>query len=121
MMYSADMVLSHPLISKGAGMIRQRRIDCSHPGIKRSSQLFALPVSRYREGTTRFAFLEFDDPRDAEDAVRREDGADMGGARMRVRPSSCNTSSQICLCSFMKRFDWSGKCVATDLLGRVDV
>ena len=38
-----------------------------------------------REGTTRFAFLEFEDPRDAEDAVRREDGGEMGGARMRVR------------------------------------
>lgn len=40
--------------------------------------------------------MEFEDPRDAEDAVRKEDGADMGGSRMRVRGSVRIESS--CLC-----------------------
>uniref|UniRef100_A0A0K0DEL2 RRM domain-containing protein n=1 Tax=Angiostrongylus cantonensis TaxID=6313 RepID=A0A0K0DEL2_ANGCA len=31
-----------------------------------------------------FAFVEFDDPRDAEDAVRSRDGYDMDGSRLRV-------------------------------------
>ena len=32
-----------------------------------------------------FAFVEFDDPRDAADAVKYRDGYDFGGSRLRVR------------------------------------
>ena len=32
-----------------------------------------------------FAFVEYNDPRDADDAVRGEDGKQFAGARMRVR------------------------------------
>ena len=34
-----------------------------------------------------FAFLEYTDPRDAEDAMRKRDGSDMGGLRLRVEPA----------------------------------
>lgn len=56
----------------------------------------------FREGTTRFAFLEYEDPRDAEESVRKEDGADMGGSRMRVRGLA---DSDATLC----RDDWPWK------------
>jgi splicing factor, arginine/serine-rich 1 len=38
-----------------------------------------------RDGASRFAFIEYDDPRDAAEAVRAENGQEFGGGRMRVR------------------------------------
>ena len=35
-----------------------------------------------------FAFVEFDDARDAADAVKSRDGYDFGGSRLRVSPSA---------------------------------
>eukprot|EP00892_Ulva_mutabilis_P007143 jgi/Ulvmu1/4800/UM020_0085.1 len=61
--------------------VRERELD---DVFSRYGTISSVDIKGGREGTTRFAFLEFEDPRDAEDAVRREDGADMGGARMRV-------------------------------------
>lgn len=43
-----------------------------------------LKIPRYGTGGTPFAFVEFSDPRDAEDAVRGRDGYEVDGQRIRV-------------------------------------
>ncbi|KAK2574544.1 Serine/arginine-rich splicing factor 1 [Acropora cervicornis] len=43
-----------------------------------------LKIPRYGTGGTPFAFVEFHDPRDAEDAVRGRDGYEFDGQRIRV-------------------------------------
>lgn len=43
-----------------------------------------LKLPRYGTGGTPFAFVEFQDPRDAEDAVRGRDGYEFDGQRIRV-------------------------------------
>jgi len=44
-----------------------------------------LDVKTPREGLPAFAFLEFEDPRDAEDAIRGRDNYDVDGVRLRVQ------------------------------------
>ncbi|KAJ7333782.1 Serine/arginine-rich splicing factor 1 [Desmophyllum pertusum] len=43
-----------------------------------------LKIPRYGTGGTPFAFVEYNDPRDAEDAVRGRDGYEFDGQRIRV-------------------------------------
>ena len=50
-----------------------------------------------REGEPRFAFVEYEDPRDASEAVRAENGADFAGDRLRVR-CGCHCWLHLCLC-----------------------
>lgn len=52
---------------------------------KRYGKYVSCDLKGGREGAPRFAFVEFDDPRDAAEAVRGENGQEFAGGRLRVR------------------------------------
>lgn len=49
----------------------------------------SIDIKGGREGNSRFAFLEFRDTRDANEACEGENGRDFAGARLRVRITLC--------------------------------
>lgn len=49
-------------------------------------KLRSLDMKGGRDGAPKFAFAEYDDPRDASECVRGENGREFAGNRMRVRP-----------------------------------
>lgn len=59
--------------------------------LPRAGRLKAVDVKPSRDGRgPAYAFLEFEEPRDAEDAVRGRDGHDFGGQRLRVEGARGN-------------------------------
>jgi splicing factor, arginine/serine-rich 1 len=54
-----------------------------------------------RDGTARFAFIDFEDPRDADDATRGENGQDFAGGRLRVRHGQCVAAVCLIVCDLV--------------------
>lgn len=52
-----------------------------------------------------FAFIEFDDPRDAEDAVRDMDGRFVCGCRIRVEMAKSNSRYDLFVSFMMRVYD----------------
>jgi splicing factor, arginine/serine-rich 1 len=47
-----------------------------------------------RDGGSRFAFVEYDDPRDASESVRAENGQEFDGTRLRVCPLAARLNAK---------------------------
>jgi hypothetical protein len=63
--------------------VQEREI---HDIFNKYGPVASCDVKGGRDGGPRFAFVEYDDPRDASESVRAENGQEFAGARMRVCP-----------------------------------